>query len=612
MSDSHLGRPTNPNSKYVVGIDLGTTNTVISCIDTSVDPEEQEVRVLPIPQHSAPGVLEDAESLPSFIYLAAGPEYAEGALDVPWAKGRDYTVGRLARDQGASVPKRVVASSKSWLCHAGVDRSAPILPHQAPEDVDQISPLDATMRFIEHLRDAWNTSIAASDEEARLEEQDVLLTVPASFDAVARELTMTAATRAGLKVTLLEEPQAAFYAWLSHFGDSWREKLTVGDLVLVCDVGGGTTDFTLIAVKEQDGDLVLERVAVGDHILLGGDNMDLALALTVAEDLKDDGHQLDAWQTRSLWHACRAAKEELLSDAELESAAVSILGRGSKVIGGTIKAELDREDLEQVLLDGFFPECEASDRPKMARRGGLQELGLPYATDAGVTRHLARFLGSHGGEGEDAAWPTAVLFNGGVMKAQPLRERITQVLGSWLTTAEQGELKQLDSESLDLAVSRGAAYYGMVRRGKGIRIRGGVARSYYIGIESALPAVPGMEAPMKALCVVPFGMEEGTDSSIEGREFGMVVGEPVEFRFLSSTTRKDDPIGTLLERYSDDEMQELSPVQTAMDGEAEEPGAPIPVKLHSRVTEIGTLELELRSREGRNWRLEYDVRDKQD
>jgi hypothetical protein len=600
------------DSRFVVGIDLGTTNTVISYIDTSVDAEEQEVRVLPIPQHSAPGVLEDAESLPSFIYLAAGPEFADDALDVPWDKDRDYTVGRLAREQGASVPKRVVSSSKSWLCHAGVDRSAAILPHQAPEDVEQISPLDATLRFIEHLRDAWNHSMATGDDDARLEQQDVLLTVPASFDAVARELTMTAATRAGLKVTLLEEPQAAFYAWLAHFGDSWRDKLTVGDLVLVCDVGGGTTDFTLIAVKDQDGDLVLERVAVGDHILLGGDNMDLALALTIAGDLEEDGEKLDAWQTRSLWHACRAAKEELLENPELESAAVSILGRGSKVIGGTIKAELDREDLEQVLLDGFFPECEASDRPKKARRAGLQELGLPYATDAGVTRHLARFLGGHGAEGQEAAWPTALLFNGGVMKAQPLRERITSVLGSWLSEAEQSELKQLDSESLDLAVSRGAAYYGMVRRGQGIRIRGGVARSYYIGIESALPAVPGMEAPMKALCVVPFGTEEGSEASIEGREFGMVVGEPVEFRFLSSTTRKEDPLGTLLERYSAEEIEELSPVQTAMDGEADEPGAPIPVKLHSRVTEVGTLELELRSREGESWRLEYDVRESAD
>ncbi|MCK5798635.1 MAG: Hsp70 family protein, partial [Deltaproteobacteria bacterium] len=474
-----------------------------------------------------------------------------------------------------------------------------------------ISPVDATLRYLEHLRDAWNSTIASVDEDLHLEKQDVFLTVPASFDAVARDLTMTAATRAGLTVTLLEEPQAAFYAWLSRQGESWRDHLTVGDLVLICDVGGGTTDFTLIAAKDLDGDLVLERVAVGDHILLGGDNMDLALALTVADDLKEDGHALDAWQTRSLWHACRKAKEELLSHPDQERAAVSVLGRGSKVIGGTIKAELDREDLEQILVDGFFPECAADARPKRARRIGLQELGLPYAADAGITRHLARFLGSHGRDDAPAAWPTAVLFNGGVMKAGPLRQRVVDVLSAWLHNADEGDLKELDSANLDLAVSRGAAYYGLVRRGKGIRIRGGVARSYYIGIESALPAVPGMEAPMKALCVVPFGMEEGSEASIEDQEFGMVVGEPVEFRFLSSTTRKDDPQGRLLDRYSDEEIEELSPIQTAMEGESDDPGVPIPVRLHARVTEVGTLDLDLRARDGQSWKLEYDVRDKE-
>ena len=601
-----------PNARYVVGIDLGTTNTVLSYIDTEQDVEEQDVRVLPIPQHSAPGVVEDRESLPSFLYLAAGPEFADDALDLPWAKERDYTIGQLARKQGASVPKRVIGSSKSWLCHAGVDRTAPILPWNAPEEVTQLSPLESAVRFLEHLRNAWNSTLAANDDDVRLEQQDVLLTVPASFDAVARDLTMTAAKRAGLTVTLIEEPQAAFYAWLAQTGDDWRERLKVGDLVLVCDVGGGTTDFTLIAARDQDGDLVLERVAVGNHILLGGDNMDLALALTVAGDLKEDGHDLDAWQTRSLWHACRQAKEELLGNEALEKVAVSVLGRGAKVIGGTLKAELTREDLEDVLLGGFFPEAAVSDRPKTARRGGFQELGLPYATDAAVTRHLAHFLAGHGEEGDSSAWPTAILFNGGVMKAEPLRERIKGVLDGWLKEAERPALQQLDSESLDLAVSRGAAYYGMVKRGKGIRIRGGVARSYYIGIESALPAVPGMEAPLKALCVVPFGTEEGSAAGVLAQELGMIVGEPVEFRFLSSTTRKDDAPGTMVERWAEGEIEELSPIHTAMDGEADETGAPIPVKLHSRVTEVGTLDLELRARDGQSWKLEYDVREKRE
>jgi hypothetical protein len=602
------------DSRYVIGIDLGTTNSVLAYVDTHAAEEgEAAVKVMSVPQTIAPSVVETKPSLPSFVYLAAGPEFPEGALNLPWADQRDYTVGWLARDQGANVPTRMVASSKSWLCHPTVDRTAPILPWGAPADeVAKISPLEAAVRHLEHLRDAWNYVMAAEDESARLEHQDVYLTVPASFDAVARELTMNAGQRAGFKsVTLLEEPQAAFYAWLSHNGENWRDKLGVGDMVLICDVGGGTTDYTLIAVKEQEGDLVLERVAVGDHILLGGDNMDLALALTVAERLKDQDQNLDAWQTRSLWYSCRQAKEQILADETKERAPVTILGRGSKVIGGSIKADLMRDDVHRVLLEGFFPQCQASDRPAAGRRGGLQELGLPYATDAGITRHLARFLGQHGDDGAQVQ-PTAVLFNGGVMNADPLRHRVTDVVNQWLSAAGREPLKQLDSQSLDLAVSHGAAYYGMVRRGKGIRIRGGVARSYYIGIESAMPAVPGMPAPLKAYCVVPFGMEEGTDSDAGTRQFGMVVGEPVEFRFLSSTVRKDDPIGTMIERWPEGEMEELVPIQTAMHVENEPPGTTIPVKLHSTVTEVGTLDLELRAQDGRSWKLEYEIREKKD
>ena len=597
--------------RYVIGIDLGTTHTALAYVDTLDAPADQPpaVKLLPIVQTTAPGVVEPRELLPSFIYLAAGHELAAGALDLPWAADRDFTVGSFARDQGAAVPHRLVASAKSWLCHPGVDRTAPILPWGAPEDeVGKISPLDAAVRHLEHLRDAWNAELARDDASLRLEHQDVLLTVPASFDAVARELTMTAARRAGLTtVTLLEEPQAAFYAWLAQRGEGWRQQLKVGDMVLVCDVGGGTTDFTLIAVESQQGDLALERVAVGEHILLGGDNMDLALALTVAGRLENSGQRLDPWQTRALWYACRRAKEQLLADPELATAAVTILGRGSKVIGGSIKAALTRDDVGAALVDGFFPRCQADERPARGRRGGLQELGLPYASDAAITRHLAKFLGDQ--RRGSGVLPTALLFNGGVMKALPLRQRVIDVVNGWLQAADRPPLQELPSDSLDLAVAHGAAYYGLVRRGRGIRIRGGVARSYYIGIESAMPAVPGLPAPLKALCVVPFGMEEGTDASIEGQHFGMIVGEPVEFRFLSSTRRKDDPLGTLLERWGEDEIEELVPVQTAMNDDRDPPGTTIPVTLHSRVTEIGTLELALHGSDGRSWRLEYEVRE---
>ena len=607
------------DARYVVGIDLGTTHNVLSYVDTEEPVEDgpPPVHVLGVPQTVRPGQVEDRDHLASFLYLAAGPEFPSGALDLPWAKSRSYTVGELARAQGAAVPARLVSSAKSWLCHAGVDRTSPILPWQSPAEVPKISPLDASARYLEHLRDAWNEVMASDDPFASLEGQQVYLTVPASFDAVARELTLAAAQRAGLtNVTLLEEPQAAFYAWLAAQGDAWRRQLKVGDIVLVCDVGGGTSDFSLIAVTEVGGELALERIAVGDHILLGGDNMDLALAFTVAERLRGQGHDIDPWQTRSLWYSCRVAKEQILSDPELEEAPVTVLGRGSKVVGGTLTTELTRLDIQKVLLAGFFPSCDVSERPSEQRRVGLQEIGLPYATDAAITRHLAKFLGGHMRREDppaDAGFvqPTAILFNGGVMKAEELRGRVTEVLGEWLAKEGAESPKELPSESLDLAVSRGAAYYGLVRRGKGIRIRGGVARSYYIGIESAMPAVPGIPAPLKALCVVPFGMEEGTEADIPGREFGMVVGEPVEFRFLSSTVRKDDPIGSLVERWPEGEIEEIVPIQTSMDVEEEAaaPGTTIPVTLHANVTEIGTLELSLRSRDKRSWKLEYYVRD---
>lgn len=610
-------------SRYVVGIDLGTTHTVLSYVDTEAGSEENPapIEVLKVPQTVAPGVVEIRDNLPSFMYLAGGHEFPPGSLDLPWAKARTYTVGELARGQGAAVPARLVSSAKSWLCHAGVDRTAPVLPWQSPPEVPKISPLDASARYLEHLRDAWNEIFARENPTAGLENQQVYLTVPASFDATARELTMAAAQRAGLsRVTLLEEPQAAFYAWLAYHTESWREQLKVGDIVLVCDIGGGTSDFSLIAVKESNGELALERIAVGDHILLGGDNMDLALAYSVSQKLAAQGHNIDPWQTRSLWYACRVAKEAILSNPELEDAPVTVLGRGSKVVGGSITTELTRLDIEKVLLSGFFPSCSVADRPQESRRVGLQELGLPYAMDAGITRHLAKFLSGHRGSGSDHdgkqndgepqfIHPTAVLFNGGVMQSEELQGRITEVINGWLEQDGDMPMKELPSLSLDLAVSMGAAYYGVVRRGKGIRIRGGVARTYYIGIESAMPAIPGMPAPLKALCVVPFGMEEGTEADIPGQEFGMVVGESVEFRFLSSTTRKNDSLGTLIEQWDEGEIQELSPVQTVMHDENAEPGVRVPVTLHANVTEVGTLDLQLRARDGRAWKLEYYVRE---
>lgn len=600
-------------SRYVVGIDLGTTNSALAYADNrqGADDRPAPLQPLPIPQLIGPGEVGERPVLPSFLYLPAEKEFPAGSLDLPWKKKGDSTVGWFAREHGARVPGRLVSSAKSWLSHPGVDRKAPILPWSAPEDVPKISPLAASSAYLAHLRDAWNHVVAGKSSEDRLAKQDILLTVPASFDAAARELTIEAARNAGLvNVTLLEEPQAAFYAWLATTGDDWRKHVQVGDILLVCDVGGGTTDLTLIGVGEQDGDLTLNRLAVGEHILLGGDNMDLTLAHAVAANLPDGMEGLDPVQRVALTYACRSAKELLFSDPKRQAAPVAVLGRGSKVVGGSVKAELTREQVNQVLLEGFFPKCEPTDQPVRGRRLGLTEIGLPFAADPAITRHLARFLSRQAGslhtEGTFVK-PSAVLFNGGVFRAEPLRQRVIEVLSAW---AGQ-DVPALQSADLDLAVARGAAYYGLVRQGQGIRIRGGVPQSYYIGIESSAPAVPGVRPPIKALCVVPMGMEEGTEADVPGPDFGLIVGEPAEFRFLGSTVRRDDAIGTVLDRWSPEELQELDPLITQLDpieGHAE--GEAVPVKLHTQVTAVGTLDLWCQATRGEGrWKLEYNVRE---
>jgi hypothetical protein len=522
-----------------------------------------------------------------------------------------------------------VASAKSWLSYSGATRTAAILPWGAPDEVSKLSPVAASARYLQHLRRAWDARVAANDPALTLDRQDVLITVPASFDEEARELTLRAAVEAGLPgVTLLEEPQAACYAWIDSAGDAWRRRLRVGDLLLVCDVGGGTTDFSLILVGEHEGDLSLERVAIGDHILLGGDNMDLALARVMQQRLEDAGHRIDTWQLQTLWHQCRVAKEQLFFHPDQETYPVTVLGKGTRLIGGTIRGELRRADLNDVLVDGFFPIVDAGEMPARRRHAGLQELGLPYAADPGITRHLARFLARQAAGGPSAgavrrgpsglACPTHVLFNGGVMKAEPLRARIVDVLNSWLTRdgfAALDTAHVLEAPDLDHAVARGAAYYGRARAsGHGVRIRSGASRSYYIGIESAMPAVPGFAAPMKALCVVPFGMEEGTSASIVGRQFGLSVGAPAEFRFLSSTIRKSDPPGSIIEDWGD-ELEELGPLEVTLDAhasasESDDEDAAVPVTLESRVTEIGTLELWCNEKDGAHrWKLELNIRE---
>ncbi len=603
-------------AKFVLGIDLGTTNCALAYAE--VVPEGDEAKasaplILNIPQVVGAGECADRPVLPSFLYIPRDGEFQEEALDLPWTapvEGKlPWLVGTFARDYGAKVPGRLVSSAKSWLSHGVVDRSSGILPTTAPEDLQKISPVQASATYLAHLRDAWNQFSAANDLHAVFEDQEIFLTVPASFDTVARDLTIQAARQIGAKhLTILEEPQAAFYAWLVQSGDQWRKSVSVGDLVLVCDIGGGTSDFTLIQVSEEDGSLKLDRVAVGDHILLGGDNMDLALAHAVSATLKDGMEGLDANQKIALVHGCRAAKEQLFANPGEKKAGITLLGKGSRVIGGSIKTGLDRATLEQVILNGFFPESAPDEMPARGRRLGLTEIGLPYAADPAITRHLAQFLSRHSSLSKESrlASPTKILFNGGVFEASALRQRIISTLNRW--TGQ--EIPALPAADLNLAVALGAAQYGLAKRGVGVRIRGGVNRSYYIGLETPAPAVPGVLPPIKALCVVPLSMEEGCQTDVPTPDLGLYIGEPAEFRFLASTHRRDDLPGTILERWAADELVELPSLKTTLEAQSpDEVGQAVPVRIVASVTELGTIELSCRSRiDERQWSLEYNVR----
>jgi hypothetical protein len=452
----------------------------------------------------------------------------------------------------------------------------------------------------------------------------IVLAVPASFDELARNLTAEAAAAAGLgQVTLLEEPQAAFYAWIAQAAKEWRTQVGPGDIVLVCDVGGGTADFSLIAVTEDAGALQLERISVGEHILLGGDNMDLALAYTLKAQLEADGKSIDSWQLLALVHAAAGAKVALFRDASLSEVAIAVPARGSSLFAKTVSTSLDRATLERVVLDGFFPITGPADFPQQARNVGLREFGLPYASDPAVSKHLARFLerslanvraneslarlAGARAEAETILSPTAVLFNGGVFNAAPLRRRVRELLASW---TQGSPVRELEGAQLDLAVAKGAALYGRNRvTGTGVRIKAGTARSYYIGLETSMPAVPGLKPTVKALCVVPQGMEEGSELLIEGREFGLVTGQPADFRFFSSEARSGDKPGQILPD-AERELEETGLLQVDLPAiEGFPPGQAVPVHINSVVNELGTLELWLKhTNSERRWKVEFAVR----
>ena len=609
---------THSGPRFSVGIDLGTTHCVLSYADLEkIDDDEFTPLVMAIPQLTSPGEVEEKPQLPSFLYQAHEAELAEGSTALPWTAKPERLVGEIARTLGSKTPIRLVSSAKSWLCHAGVDCKSAILPAEAPEEIERVSPFQATTAYLQHLCDAWESQ----HPDAPLMQQDLVITVPASFDPAARELTVESARSVGLgQAILLEEPQAALYSWIEQSQGDWRNYATVGDIILVIDIGGGTTDLSLIAVTEADGNLELTRVAVGDHILLGGDNMDLALAYTVKAKLEKDGKRLEPWQLQALMHSCRDAKEKIFTQADVDAIPLVVASRGSSLIGGTLRTELTREEVTRVLVEGFLPRVAVSDRPVSRPRTGLRTAGLPYAQDAGITRHLAAFLAKQQSATVDLKdinlpehatflHPTAVLFNGGVLKAEGLGERLLEILNEWLAAEQAPPARLLEGADLDLAVARGAAYYGFVRKGKGVRIRGGTAASYYVGIESAMPAVPGMAPEIQALCIAPFGMEEGTQEELPDEELGLVVGEPVRFRFFASNSRREDKVGIRLDYWTEDELEELDEIEITLPEEGRRSGEVVPVHLCAAVTEVGTLELQAVSlKDSGRWKIEFEVR----
>jgi molecular chaperone DnaK (HSP70) len=593
---------------YAIGIDLGTTNSVLAY--TPLGGDAPSVSLLLIPQLVAAATIESRDVLPSFLYLGTEQEAAGGALDLPWEKGRHDAVGAMAVRQAADVPTRTVAAAKSWLTHSRVDRHSPILPWNAPADVAKVSPVEASRRYLAHMVAAWS----AAFPDAPMNEQQVVLTVPASFDASARELTREAALLAGLPhdMVLLEEPQAALYAWLADMGDSWRKKLKVGDTLLVCDVGGGTTDFTLIGVTAENGELSLQRIAVGNHTLVGGDNMDLALAHFATTAFAGKGVELDPWQSVSLWHACRNAKETLLREKAPKKHPVAVLGRGSKLVAGTVSVDLERDAVRSLLVEGFFPACNLSEKPARKRASGFREIGLPFEADSAITRHLAAFLSTNATTaGAAAARPTHVLFNGGVFKSSAFRQRISDVMQKWFGSEHESAAPVVleGNTDYDYSVARGAAYYGAAKRGRGVRIRGGTSRSYYVGIETSGPAIPGAARPLEAICVVPFGMEEGTEADVPGDEIGLVVGEPASFRFFSASARKKDQPGDVLRRWPEADLVESDSLEAHLPKPENIEEDYVPVRFHSKITELGMFELWCVSTiSDQRWKLEFSVR----
>jgi molecular chaperone DnaK (HSP70) len=598
-------------SRYVIGIDLGTTNSVVAYIDTEkVAEANSPIPVLPVPQLVAPGEVRTLPALPSFLYFPTEDELSAGAVSATWDEDPPMVTGVLAREQGALVPSRQVSSAKSWLCYPGVHRRAKILPAQARPPQPMISPVEASARYLMHLRDTWDSTLG-SDAETRFEHQEIVLTVPGSFDEEARELTVEAARNARLEnLTLLEEPLAAFYAWIAanpREQAETSEHLRDGELILICDIGGGTTDFSLVRARLVNAEVQFERTAISEHLLLGGDNLDFALARHVEKKFKDI--KLTLRQRYSLRRVCCAAKERLLSDSSLERVLVAALGSGSSVVGEALSTDLTREEVLQILTAGFLPITAPDDMPAPGRPTGLRELGLPYASDPAITKHLAAFLTQAAvamngfSENPRLVRPDIVLFNGGFCVPSVTRERIVEAISSWFGDAQsRWRPKLLNNEAPGAAVARGAAYYGRVRRGTGLRIRAGNARSYYISLPS--------EHGLQGVCVLPAGIEEGTTLPLLSRDFSVLANRPVSFTLYSSRTRH--AVHAEVAALDEADVHRHPPLVALLRYGKKMRDVYLTIGLRASFTEVGTLELWCESRDtSHRWRLQFELRDEE-
>ncbi len=611
-------------SRYIVGIDLGTTNSAVAYVDTQT--ARPKVESFSVEQWVDFGTLESRQLLPSFHYQPTAPENSSFAKAVGGESNTAASiVGSLARDRGLQLPGRQISSAKSWLCHEGVNRRAPILPWQCDDDVEKLSPVEASSRYLSHIRKCWDSKYRSHP----LAEQDVVLTLPASFDQVARQLTVEAAAMAGLpRVLLIEEPQAAFYAWLNLHHDGWAKIVTAGQTILVCDIGGGTTDFTLIRVRaahenadaqaaktlldRDEHTLSLHRVAVGQHLILGGDNLDLALA-KFAERKISAGKHLPPRVWDALRQACRVTKETLLGKSAPKQYTIHLPGTGSRIVSSGSQVEITAEEVQTVILDGFFPACQLTDRP-LAQQTGFQEFGLPFANDPAITKHLAAFLWDHRRDGRadeelqamsdvELAKPDWILFNGGVLESSQIKQRIVDAIAKWFagsaSIAADWQVGVLEGDRLDVAVSRGAAYFGQVRRGDGVRIEAKLARSYYVTVS---------QSPPRAVCVIPGSASPGDKFRLDAMPFELTVGQPVQFPISYSSTRLADRAS---ECYDLDQQNfsDLPPIRTVLEFPGKRRQERLPVVLETELSQIGTLQLWCVATESpQRWKLEFDIR----